>query len=232
MAKDKAESLEAKITKVMDILEIQNLQYRYQQYMHFRRADKIPALFSQKNTPLIEIGDNMGIAEGMDKVKAFFVMYQKASVSPGVMVDHEATCPVIEVARDGKTARATFISPGLGGNATHGQQLWNWGVYLIDYIKEDGEWKIWHLRWVKTFSTNFEKGWIHEQNADMKDMANTPPRRQAGGAPPPPLFATPNRPSSKRVKAYKLFDPAGPNLPVLEPVEPYDTWTDDMMDEE
>ena len=30
MAKDKAETLEAKITKALDILEIQNLQFKYQ----------------------------------------------------------------------------------------------------------------------------------------------------------------------------------------------------------
>jgi hypothetical protein len=77
---------------------------------------------------LIEIEDNMGIAEGMDKVKAFFNMYQGLVGQPGVLVDHEATCPVIEIAKDGKTAQATYLSPGLGGEAAHSVQLWNWGV--------------------------------------------------------------------------------------------------------
>ena len=224
MTQGKAEELEAKITKTLDILEIQNLQFKYQQYIHFHRADKLPALFAKKNTPTIEIGP-MGVGEGMDKVKEFFDSYIILLNAPGVIIDHEATCPVIEVAKDGKTAKGTFLSPGIGANGLHNLQVVCYGIYVNDYIKENGKWKIWHLRWGETFSARLEKGWVHEQDADKKDMVSERTKKELGEG-----FATkhgkPNKPASKYLKDWKLYSPTEVNKVPFEPPEPYDTWTE------
>lgn len=64
---------------------------------------------------------------------------------------HTQTTPIIEVAGDGKTAKGLWYSPGISTNAvfkngkveTGGN--WFFEKYAVDFIKEDGEWKIWHI---------------------------------------------------------------------------------------
>ena len=67
-------------------------------------------------------------------------------------VMHTQETPVIEVAGDGKTAKGLWYSIGLavrgsvtqdGKTSTNTQ--WMWEKYAVDFIKEDGKWKIWHL---------------------------------------------------------------------------------------
>jgi hypothetical protein len=36
---------------------------------------------------------------------------------------------------------------------------WVWGRYAIDFVKEDGEWKIWHLWYYPSFRTRFNRDW-------------------------------------------------------------------------
>jgi hypothetical protein len=64
---------------------------------------------------------------------------------------HTQTTPIIEVAGDGKTAKGLWYSPGIAtntmikdGKAETGGN-WFFEKYAIDFIKEDGEWKIWHV---------------------------------------------------------------------------------------
>jgi hypothetical protein len=64
---------------------------------------------------------------------------------------HTQTTPIIEVAGDGKTAKGLWYSPGIAtntmiknGKAETGGN-WFFEKYAIDFVKEDGEWKIWHV---------------------------------------------------------------------------------------
>jgi hypothetical protein len=64
---------------------------------------------------------------------------------------HTQTTPIIEVAGDGKTAKGIWYSPGIGTNVEirNGKPEisggWFWEKYAVDFVKEDGKWKIWHL---------------------------------------------------------------------------------------
>jgi len=67
-------------------------------------------------------------------------------------VMHTQETPVIEVAGDGKTAKGLWYSIGqsvrgridASGNTSVGTG-WMWEKYGVDFIKENGKWKIWHL---------------------------------------------------------------------------------------
>jgi hypothetical protein len=67
-------------------------------------------------------------------------------------VMHTQETPVIEVAGDGKTAKGLWYSIGqsvrgridASGNSSVSTG-WMWEKYGVDFIKEDGKWKIWHL---------------------------------------------------------------------------------------
>jgi hypothetical protein len=67
-------------------------------------------------------------------------------------VMHTQETPVIEVAGDGKTAKGLWYSIGIGVRANVNSDgtytkstSWMWEKYAVDFIKEDGKWKIWHL---------------------------------------------------------------------------------------
>lgn len=77
---------------------------------------------------------------------------------------HTNTTPIIEVAGDGKTAKGIWYSPGIGLSAringtdiSYGGTFF-WEKYGADFIKEDGEWKMWHCQmwydWTPSFPTS------------------------------------------------------------------------------
>jgi len=83
---------------------------------------------------------------------------------------HTQTTPIIEVAGDGKTAKGLWYSPGIMTNAvikngkvdTNGG--WFFEKYAVDFIKEDGEWKIWHIG---MYYDPTPPGWGAEGDVDM-----------------------------------------------------------------
>jgi hypothetical protein len=48
----------------------------------------------------------------------------------------------------------------------------------VDFIKEDGKWKIWHANLLVQFMTPFEKSWVESSMAQVKATAGGAP----GGA--------------------------------------------------
>jgi hypothetical protein len=71
---------------------------------------------------------------------------------------HTLTTPIIEIAGDGKTAKAVWYSPGLGlssringENVTVGSTFF-WEKYGADFVNEDGQWKIWHCQMFYDFT--------------------------------------------------------------------------------
>lgn len=57
------------------------------------------------------------------------------------------TTPVIEVAGDGLTGKGVWIKMGSHDHLTPAgpSAFWHMGCYACDFVKEDGQWKIWHL---------------------------------------------------------------------------------------
>ena len=53
---------------------------------------------------------------------------------------HAMCTPIIEVAKDGQTARGLWLFFGYYGGS------WGAGQFAMDFIKEDGEWKIWKYK--------------------------------------------------------------------------------------
>jgi len=104
------------------------------------------------------------------------------------------TTPVIEVAGDGETARAVWISPGMEGTEPA------WIKFGCDFRKQDEEWKIWHLH-VYGLMTGSEV-----RNSFTPDIT---PDNGADKAP------TTNWEFSRQA----VFTPYEP-----EPPQPYDTW--------
>lgn len=80
-------------------------------------------------------------------------------------VIHTQTTPIIEIAGDGKTAKGTWYSPGIGlmptikdGKVTVGGTMF-WEKYGVDFAKEDGKWKIWHMQMFYDYTPQLDGKW-------------------------------------------------------------------------
>lgn len=182
---------------------VQNLMGRYSHLLAVRGDAGVKDLFALKTegvswrTP----GGPVGIAEMHERFA-----HPQEDIGPGVLRMHAMLSPVIEVAGDGKTAKGVWDSfgPQIGGESDVGS--WMWIKYAVDFIKEDGEWKIWHLQIAPIFFTPYDKS-ITQSARD----------RRAHPTPLPPQFTKHAPPDLWMYDG--VTPPKGPYIP-----EPYCTF--------
>jgi hypothetical protein len=115
----------------------------------------------------------------------------------GEFAMHTSTTPIIEVAADGKTAKGIWYSPGIGltphvnGNSVQVGSIFFWEKYAGDFVKENGQWKIWHLGMYYDFTPSFPETMTAQLNK------GTAPKAQAGGPGGPGGGAPPQAQSNK-----------------------------------
>lgn len=159
--------------------EIENIFSRYQ-YLHnvFRDEEIIP-LWVKEGTPGISAQyTNTGTYTTWESVMA----YHRDRPSPtGKLLIHYSTTPLIEIAADGETAKGVWLVAGLESglaspeNAAkapqdffepelvNGESVWAHWVFVryhLDFMKQDDEWRIWHIRVVENARAPFSKDWI------------------------------------------------------------------------
>jgi hypothetical protein len=74
-----------------------------------------------------------------------------------------AVNPVIEINKEGTRARGLWHSPGILTSRIEGKLVaqWYYGKYVMEYAKEDGQWKFLKLKWNPIFITPYDgKGWV------------------------------------------------------------------------
>ncbi|OGO20462.1 MAG: hypothetical protein A2144_00810 [Chloroflexi bacterium RBG_16_50_9] len=150
------EEIGRKVQYLIDLEEIKKLQRRYQYWLFKQDYEKIIEQCFARKTPGIHMeASDSGAFKEREGIKRFFRdVVGRLKTRPGGFTMHMAVGPVIEVAGDGKTAKGIWFSPGCAGN------LWVWGVYMVDYVKEDDGWKFWHTIFTPFFRTPYEKGWM------------------------------------------------------------------------
>jgi len=159
------EELEARVTRLEDIAEIVKLQARYSHIYHMMDLEAVVDMFAQKTPGVtVEISDS-GVYEGIEGVRKIFtaaLAQRSQERAVGWFVLHMSQNPVIEINRDGKTARGLWHCPGFMNGVEDGKvvPLLVLGKYANDYVKEDGRWKFWHFHFYLTFRTPFTMGWI------------------------------------------------------------------------
>ncbi|MDQ4419289.1 nuclear transport factor 2 family protein [Sphingobium sp. DEHP117] len=147
-----------------DRASVENLFSRYM-YLHnaFRDTEIIP-LWAKKGTPGVRSQySNLGVYTDWDKI----ISYHQGRPAPaGKLIFHYVTTPLIEIAGDGQTAKGLWIVNGLESGLVdpelaksmpawmfekemvNGKKVWMHNVYLkygVDFIRQDGAWKIWHF---------------------------------------------------------------------------------------
>jgi hypothetical protein len=139
-----------------DRLDCQNLMSMHSWYhAAFANDVEVDKIWAKKAQDIV-FAQNSGFWQGQDKVKAYYgVTAKDKSLSAGHFQMHTITTGVIEVAQDRKTAKGIFYTPGMVGAYNAGG--WMWERYGVDFINEDGVWKIWHLHVYSDFNASFGK---------------------------------------------------------------------------
>lgn len=172
--------LRERVSRQEDIEEIRNLMGKYEVWHVPNKVTETWKLFAMK-TPDVsaEIAD-WGVYVGPESIKRLYEEVHKVPYA-GTMHEHYLTTYVIQVAKDGQTAKGIFFSPGHESWKTSKDEryaTWVWGKYGCDFIKEDGEWKIWHLHWYTSFRCDFYKSWQEPMNIpglEFEQEAHIPP---------------------------------------------------------
>ena len=205
---------EEKIQRAYDMIQIKNVMARHAFYHAASRHDIEMETLWAHNAPNVSWGNSGGFQIGRDVVWSFYVKPHIGKASaPGEIFMHTLTTPLVEIAGDGQTAQAMWYTPGFttgrGFDAAPDAPIkgeWMYERYAIDFIKEDGEWKIWHFFVGTDFS--FEAGTEYAER-EMPPMGERKPEYG--------VLRVPNLYTSK----YG-WDPY-PHFP-----QPYETWTPEI----
>ena len=164
------EELEARITRLESILEIQKLQAKYGYYLQRGGSsnwDELVDLFTDDCT--VELMDS-GVHVGRAGVTKLFKEAKTQLHSPGLMGIIMQIQPYIEVYGD--TAKGvwqgfgfivhTHAGSGAAGLGEEKDALWHHGRYENEYRKVNGEWKISKAHFKLIFQTPYgaENGWV------------------------------------------------------------------------
>jgi hypothetical protein len=157
-------NIEKRLERMEDIWEVQKVMSKYEYYLTAGMGEEIITLFARKTPGVTANLGDWGIFKGIDGIRKLFIgligtMMQKE----GCLGEADLTNPLIEIAGDGKTAKAVWMAPGFettrdprDGKIRAG---WCWTKYACDFVKEDKEWKIWHYNNFLTFFSDYNKSW-------------------------------------------------------------------------
>ena len=130
----------------------------------------------------------------------------------------------IEIAKDGGTAKGVWYTVGLSAepdeNGAPRGGLYT-GRAAVEFIKEDGQWKIWHLKWWRDLRCDYYKSWVDDAGA-VSDKASYQKRDDAK--------AISDQPFHKPMKFHQPYKQTERKVPLPQRPKPYDTWNDTDAD--
>ncbi len=158
---------------------VENLFSKYMYYHNAFQDEQIIPMWVKEGTPGIHAQyTNAGIYNTYESV----IRYHQGRPTPtGKLILHYTTTPVIEVAGDGQTAKGVWIMAGCESGLTEhdeakkmpdfmfspqevqGKKVWAhwvWCKYAVDFLKQDGVWKIWKFRCFELARAPYEENWI------------------------------------------------------------------------
>jgi len=175
---------------------IENVFSHYMYLHNAFRDEDIKALWAKRGTPGMSAQySNVGVYTRYESIMA----YHSGRPDPvGKLIFHYTTTPLILVAADRQTAKGLWIAAGVesgltspehaahapgylieqnepGGTEVHGKKVWAHWVqmkYGIDFIRQEGQWKIWHFRCFEISRARFDRNWISMAAQMQDDAAN------------------------------------------------------------
>ena len=157
------EPLLKRLQYLEDVQLIEKLQSKYIHLLFTQRFDRIvDEVYAHKAADVsVEFSDS-GVYRGLSGVTALYQAFNKTKEIPGFFILHMTVNPYIQISADGLQARSHWLSPG-ASNSKNGAS-WIWGPYYVDYVKEDGQWRILHARLAPLFRNPYYKSWADTQS--------------------------------------------------------------------
>lgn len=206
MSSSQIEALQQRIQQLEDVDAIRKLQAQYVHLLFTQHFESIPALYAQEHDDVwVEFSDS-GVFRGRESVSRLYNAFAQTREVPGFFILHMAVNPYIEVAADGMSARSHWLSPGASNSPS--ASSWIWGPYYVDYVKENGQWRILHSMLSPIFRNPYEYSWgesPHHGSVNVSGMLGLEPDA------PPTLY----RPFNELKQETDIFR-EHPDLP-----EPY-----------
>lgn len=184
MTEANLEAVSKELQRQLAIADCKNLMGKVLYYGVAWLNQKIVDLWSTRDDCRLEMP--WGIYDGRAGVERCYLKDFGDRSDPGkleqlkgIMMLYTADTPIVEVAADGQSAKGVWTSSGTdtwreGGE--HPQGYWRWGKYAVDFILEDGVWKIWHMSFYPLFLTKFDTSWVDAPAYDYAFFPVTPDR--------------------------------------------------------
>jgi hypothetical protein len=152
---------------------VENLQKIYGYYLDHRMWDEVADLFAEDGTVEMAL---RGVYVGKPRIRELLNLLGPAGIGDGELNDHVQLQIVVNVAEDGRTAKARSRELNMTGvHESHGE--WSEGLYENTFVKENGVWKIKDLRYFPTFITDYDEGWAKNAKPAATASAELPPDR-------------------------------------------------------
>ena len=210
------ENLQHENERLQAINEVENLMSTYE-YLHTANMhQEVCKLFARRPDTRVYFGE-LGYWEGPDAPDRAWSILERMGDTTGMCALHATTTPAIVVAGDCQTAKGVWVGLGFVATVRDGQPVCNWELdkYGIDFIRENGVWKIWHHHIYRFLhGLNWDDKWA-DQFARPEMVFPVPEDIPVNG-PCAEGDDNPYRPDTKQ----RL-------VPV--PPKPYQTWTDTAM---
>lgn len=209
------------IQRVWDVEEIKKIAAKRCYYLAGDlREEELRDLWvtGEEAKKTASFGRNWGYYVGMDAIREYYVESHREKVAAlpgsaygdGCLFHHPVSTGLVYEAYDGKTARGLWYcisQETLPTSETEADARWYMEKLAIDFLKEDGKWKIWHLVIATDLQSEAGANYM-EQAVDLPDGENAAFVE----------FGTPNLPMRVHNERYNWLD----NYPA--PPVPYATF--------
>jgi hypothetical protein len=195
--KEQVAEMSNKLGILEDTNAIRKLHHAYGYYLDKCIYEEVVSLFADDG----EVHFNGGIYIGKDKgvrrlyIDIFSQNFTGKKNGPifGFLLDHIQIQDIVDVAPDGKTAKARFrcfMQAGAHETSQSGteaarqgrrpMQWWEGGIYENEYVREGGVWKIKVLDYRAIWHADYETGWAHTRPNYVPAPSKTYPENPLG----------------------------------------------------
>ena len=153
------------VTRLEDVKAIEKLQRAYGYFVDKALWSQIVELFTDDGT--VQLGGG-GLYKGKEGVARQFQMSfgqgmgrgaGKDGLRKGVLFNHPQLQGIVDIDADGKTAHGRWRTLAQAAWQERPVTFWNEGLYENEYVKENGVWKIKHMKFWSTYFTSYYEGW-------------------------------------------------------------------------
>jgi hypothetical protein len=164
------EVLEAKVQMLEDIEEIKKLQRAYGFYLEHWMAEDLIDLFADGEDSELWIA--AGKFQGKEAISRLFQHgnEEKFRISRKEFLHQVMQLSgIVHVNPNGKTAKGRWYGFGANAFPVEGGKVspgWMDGVYEVNYVKEDGKWKLKKVHWCLTFRAPWTESFVDPAKKD------------------------------------------------------------------